>query len=202
MKIEIRFINEDYLFDIKKAAMNTIGKRNFNIEESFMTPEVFKKYLISEHSPIRAAIMEITFIEISYPASVHFARHIHSVPFVKSSRPDRTGKERDLKNPVDHMALFNLQALIDMMRKRLCVGKVEKETYEWALGLKLLLMKSDDVYLKIIGEILVPNCIYRCGCPEFKSCNFYKKLNILHYSVITSISARYDLYNQGVLNNE
>jgi hypothetical protein len=113
-----------------------------------------------------------------YPTSVHFARHVHSIPYVTTSRPDRIKKDRNLDNPVTHIFDINIQGLIDMMRKRLCVGCCSKDTYNWAKSLKLKLINSGDEYLKVIGEILVPNCIYRSGCPEFKSCGFYKEDSI------------------------
>ncbi|MCP4336534.1 MAG: hypothetical protein GY679_01625 [Mycoplasma sp.] len=201
--IEIRILNATPWQDIRKAALNTIGKRELANKKE-LTPELLKKYLISEHSPIRAVTLEITFKGMYSPTSVHFCRHVHSIPFVTTSREDRTGKERGLDTPVDHMAQWNLQALIDMMRKRLCVGSCSRDTYNWALSLKLKLMKSEDEYLKTIGEILVPNCIYRGGCPEFKPCKHWQLG--LTYSPIgqkeyraSCISERYEIYNKKIL---
>ena len=56
---------------------------------------------------------------------------------------------------------------------------------------------------KELSDVLVPNCIYRGGCPEFKSCgymdNFVKwcKNNekITKEADLLDISTRYELYN-------
>lgn len=196
-RIELRFLNADFLKDIRKAAMNTVGKKH--IGDKKMSPDMFRKYLISEHSPIRTALLETLFIEIYSPTSVHFARHVHSIPFVQTSREDRTGKERSLDTPVDHLAVWNLQALIEMMRKRLCIGCCAEDTYYWARSLKLKLMSSEDEYMRVLGEILVPNCIYRCGCPEFKSCNLHKRaLESANSEQLMSISTRCSEYSRWI----
>jgi hypothetical protein len=81
---------------------------------------------------------------------------------------------------------INIQGLIDMARKRLCIGKVDKITYAYMLEIKKELIRKGSYY-KVIGECLVPNCIYRGGCPEFKSCGFYDE---------SQIAARYKTYNE------
>jgi len=54
--------------------------------------------------------------------------------------------------------------------------------------------------------MLVPNCVYRCGCPEFNSCGFWDKYlreleEYLHYDTavvfykIQDINQRYRFYN-------
>ncbi len=194
-RIEFRFLNRDFLKDIRKAAMNTVGRKNFSGKT--MSPEMFRRYLVSEHSPIRTAILETLFIEVYSPTSVHFARHVHSTPFVQTSREDRTGKERSLETPVDHLAVWNLQALIEMMRKRLCKGCCAEDTYNWARSLKCKLMNSEDQYIRILGEVLVPNCIYRCGCPEFKPCNMHiAALKNCDKDSLMNINSRSDSYNR------
>jgi len=45
-----------------------------------------------------------------------------------------------------------------------------------------------------LSDSMVPNCIYRCGCPEFKSCGYYVQFKN-KYGVIDDIQARYDAYN-------
>jgi len=170
MNIKIRVLNENFLYDIKEAALNTVNKKTITTES--FSPELLIKYLVSEHSPIRCAILRITMEDIPYPSSVHFARHVHSLHFVSTRRPDRTGQERDQNKLVTHIMDCNLQALIDMSRKRLCIGKVEKDTYLIMKEIKDQLILSNDIYLKTIGEALVPNGIYRKHCPEFSSCGY------------------------------
>ena len=51
------------------------------------------------------------------------------------------------------------------------------------------------------SDVLVPNCIYRCGCPEFNSCNLIKRFEkwcMENNKPLdwTNIQQRYDLYNE------
>ena len=129
---------------------------------------------------------------------MHWKTHIWPSR-VNTQRSDRTGVERDKKSqdaPVDFTGDANCQHLIDTMRKRLC-GCASKETREYAEDFKAALR---DVQPEL-SDVLVPNCVYRCGCPEMKSCgmwhrfrNWYKE----YYGVFPeelSIQERYDAYN-------
>jgi hypothetical protein len=165
--------------------MNTINKKYDDGKE--LTEDLFRRYIFSEHSPIRGIELRITLYDIPCSNSVHFARHVHSIPYVSTNRPDRTGKERSIDDTCTHIMDINLQALIDMARKRLCIGKVDKVTYAYMLEIKKELIRKGGYY-KVIGECLVPNCVYRGGCPEFKSCgrldseemfNRYETYNLL-----------------------
>lgn len=187
MKVEVRIKNKDWQKDLQESAMNTINKK-WN-EGKELTEELFRKYLLSEHSPIRGIELRITLFDIPYFTSVHFARHIHSIPYVTTNRPDRTGRqERSTNDTCTHMFDINIQGLIDMMRKRLCSGKCDAITFKFALAIKKAFIEKGNYY-KVIGEMLVPNCIYRGGCPEFSSCGFYEG-NILK---------RYEEYNQQII---
>lgn len=195
-----RWINSDFKRDIQEAAMNTVRK---SFEESKeMTPLLLWKYLISEHSPIRNGILYTKFIEIYYPTSVHFARHVHSIPFVSTSREDRTGVARSLDTPVNHDFQGNLQNFIDIARKRLCIGCVSPDTYRVMASLKMKMMQDDDNYFKVIGEALVPNCIYRGLCPEFKKCGFLQKTcNKMSLEDFMNVDKRYEQYNSQFVKN-
>lgn len=171
-KIDVRILNENWVRDLQEAAMNTVNKKYDSAKE--FTPELFRKYLISEHSPIRCVTVRITMTDIPYPTSVHFARHVHSNHFVTTSRPDRVGEERSMERLVTHIMDCNLQSLIDLSRKRLCVGKVEKDTFKIMQEIKDYLYYNRDSFLQVLGEQLVPNCLYRNGCPEFKSCGYFE----------------------------
>ncbi len=47
-----------------------------------------------------------------------------------------------------------------------------------------------------LSDVLVPNCIYRMGCPEFKHCGFFEEvLCELTDSDIFDIDLRYKRYN-------
>lgn len=181
---------------IQEASMNTVNKKLDAGKE--MTPELFRKYLISEHSPIRSMMLRIHLLDIPYYNSVHIARHhVGMTHYVTTHRPDRTGAERTIHDMVNHLMDINIQGLIDMARKRLCKGKCDKVTYEIMLAVKTELMNSQDDYLKVIGEMLVPNCIYRYGCPEFRSCGLSKVWSDNRYG---SIQDRYSHYNNIIRN--
>ena len=48
-----------------------------------------------------------------------------------------------------------------------------------------------------IANVLVPNCIYRCGCPELNGCRFFKDFLLLYDDQpIYDIQTRYDIYNK------
>ena len=57
-----------------------------------------------------------------------------------------------------------------------------------------------------LSNVLVPNCIYRFGCPEFKTCGYLHKF--MKWAKDngkdidwTDIQARYDLYNEYFYSN-
>ncbi|MGA2142513.1 MAG: hypothetical protein ABSG94_08815 [Brevinematales bacterium] len=196
-KVEIRILNENWQVDLQEAAMNTINKKWDEGKE--MTEDLFRKYIISEHSPIRTVVLRIKMNNIPYPNSVHFARHVHSIPFVSTNRPDRTGKKRSAEDLCTHIFDINIQGLIDMARKRLCEGKVDKTTLDFMIEIKKELTGMGGFY-KILGEMLVPNCVYRFSCPEFKGCNLLKRL-FDDSDNIGELSFRYDKYNMYLSKN-
>lgn len=183
MKVDVRIKNADWKKDLQEAAMNTINKKWNDGKE--LTEELFRKYIISEHSPIRGVELRITMYDIPYYTSVHFARHVHSIPYVTTNRPDRTGAERTVNDTCTHIFDINIQGLIDMARKRLCFGKCDKTTYAYMKAIKDKFIELGGYY-KVIGECLVPNCVYRGGCPEFKSCGFFDG----------DLKSRYEDYNK------
>ena len=47
-----------------------------------------------------------------------------------------------------------------------------------------------------LADVLVPNCIYRCGCPEMNGCGWFEKVAKKHANLkSTNIAERYDTYN-------
>jgi hypothetical protein len=199
-QIKIKFLNEDWINDIRQAAMETIGKNIVN--DKPMTSDLLFKYLISEHSPIRNTLLNIRLTNIYYPTSVHFVRHGMTTHYVETSRTDRKQIERSLTVPTNHTFNMNLQNLIDMARKRLCIGCVAKDTFNWMKSIKLKFNNSNDVYLEVIGQALVPNCIYRWGCPEFKTCGLVYKFDVDNESYESDvIRERYQVFNQWFYQN-
>lgn len=156
--------------------------------------------LIAEHEPIRDIWIKWKWRGIKYWIAMHWKTHIWPSR-VNTQRSDRTGMERDKKPqdaPVDFTGDANSQHLIDTMRKRLC-GCASKETREYAEDLKVALW---DVQPEI-SDVLVPNCVYRCGCPEMKSCGMWMKFldwcsaeGCIPIAEVLPIRGRYDMYNE------
>ena len=76
---------------------------------------------------------------------------------------------------------------------------------EKAKKIKLLpfedLKKSLNEKDPTMAKVLVPNCIYRFGCPEFKPCGFFQRFiefaeqNGQSIEQLSDIKVRYDLYS-------
>lgn len=169
---------------------HTMNKEPLGHEPS----DKFKKsILIAEHSPIRDIIIKWAWDNMPHWVTVHFARHKFE-KFIASQRTDRTGIDRHVlpqDTPQNFIAEANVQSLIDLARKRLCFH-ASPETREYMEDLKQEITDSVD---KNIGDVLVPNCIYRGGCPEQKGCKLYESF-VKKYGQISDIQERYDLYNK------
>lgn len=174
----------------------TVGKDELGKEPS----EKFKRgVLISEHSPIRDLIIRWRWLNMPHWVTVHWARHKWE-KFITTQRSDRTGIDRT-KLPQDEPQNFrgeaNAQHLIDTWRKRLCY-QASPETREYAEDFKLALTEKEPE----LADVLVPNCVYRCGCPEIAGCKMWERFRLwcLHEKEMPvtecSIQVRYDLYNE------
>lgn len=191
--------------DWKRVKNHCRTTDNKEFTEKEPTEKFKKQLLISEHSPIRLLEVDWSWEDIYSWVATHWSRHKFE-KFISTQRDDR--KPHDVprgKMPQDTPVKFdgyaNAQSLIDSFRKRLCVGCVSPETRELAEDFKCALHETQPE----ISDVLVPNCIYRGGCPEFKSCGYFE--NFLDYAdtwysgtgmirVIKDIQARYDLYNE------
>ena len=126
--------------------------------------------------------------------TVHWVRHKWE-KFVRTQRSDRTGVPRDdlpQSEPQSFTGEANVQHLIDTMRKRLCY-QASPETRAYAEDLKCAIAEVESE----IADVLVPNCVYRCGCPEPNNCEWFSRMAEKH-SLLTStdIQTRYDEYNK------
>lgn len=94
--------------------------------------------------------------------------------------------------PVDFTGEANAQALIDTMRKRLC-RRASPETRAYAEDFKRALREVEPE----LSDVLVPNCVYRCGCPEMDCCGEWQRMcRETNQSIDTgSIKYRYRCYN-------
>lgn len=154
--------------DVADSARTTIGldPASKEVKASWR-----KQILLAEHSPIRQISFKWKWLDIPYWVSVHFVRHwLGILHFVKTSRTDRTGTPREKlpqDNPVNHECEANLQALINISRKRLC----NQASPETRLAWQQVVAKIGDID-PAVGSVLVPECIYRGFCPEFYPCGF------------------------------
>jgi len=189
MRTEILKIKGDWS-EVVDDCRATVGKEELGREPS----QNFKKrILITEHSPIRDISVKWRWKDMPHWVTVHWVRHKWE-KFVRTQRSDRTGVPRE-KLPQDEPQTFtgeaNTQALIDTMRKRLCF-QAAKETREYAEDLKAVLHKVEPE----IADVLVPNCVYRCGCPEMAGCGLFEKMVQEDPDMCSrDIQKRYDAYN-------
>jgi hypothetical protein len=189
MKTRIIKIKGDWE-EVVNDCRATVGKGELGKEPS----QKFKRsILISEHSPIRSITIKWIWRGIKSWIATHFSRHKWEC-FIKTQRTDRTGIDRD-KLPQDTLVDFtgeaNSQQLIDTARKRLC-RMASPETRGKMEDLKIAIHEVEPE----ISEVLVPNCIYRCGCPEINGCRWYE-VNVKRNPKLasTDIQERYDAYN-------
>ena len=194
MKTQIVKIKGDWE-EVVSDCRSTVGKPPLGHEPS---AEFKRKILISEHSPIRDISVKWTWHNIKSWVATHWVRHKWEC-FVKTQRTDRTGIDRDKlpqDAPVDFTGEMNAQSAIDTMRKRLC-HQASPETREYAEDFKRALYAIEPE----LSDVLVPQCVYRCGCPEAKPCGngkcYFDALMERTDGKIgsTSIRERYDLYN-------
>ena len=159
---------------VLNAARRTVGKLPLSKEPS----DTWKaKILLAEHSPIRLLEYDFSWEEIKQWVTVHLVRHHEGCEkFVHSQREDR----RELDVPRDELPqgslndmdmTCNAQALINISRKRLCVGCASKDTRIAWQQVKDEIRKQDP----ILADKMVPECLYRGFCPEFDRCCGYVK---------------------------
>ena len=154
--------------EVKQAARTTIGKDG---EGAYPTDSWKKTILLAEHSPIRKIRFSWRWKDLKSWVSVHFVRHKFGVEhWVSTQRSDRTGNDRDASRqdtPVIHECEANAQALIFISRRRLC-RQASPETRTAWFEVKEDVQKCDPV----LASVMVPECIYRGFCPEFRSCGY------------------------------
>ena len=191
MLTEIIKIKGDWEEVVNDCRM-TVSKGELGHEPS----KAFKKaILISEHDPIRDIEVKFRWANIKYWIAMHWKTHIWRSR-TNTQRNDRQANYNRNKAPQDSPVEFigdaNAQHLIDTMRKRLCF-MASSETRDYAVDLKATLREIEPE----ISDVLVPNCVYRCGCPENGKCKFFKDAIKKHPEMAsTDIQERYDAYNK------
>ena len=197
-KTEIVKVDADWV-NVKNECRNTVNKEATQIQP---TPEFKKKLLISEHSPIRLIRVQWRWAAIKSWCATHFARHwLGWDKWIGTRRSDRTGVERgtlsqDELVPMDVCA--NAQALINVARFRLC-HQASNETRAYMEDLKRTIRSSEPE----LADVMTPNCVYRGGCPEFRSCGVWERFVAKHPEAdLLNIQERYRLYNEDFYGGE
>lgn len=126
--------------------------------------------------------------------ATHWSRHKWEC-FISTQRSDKTGAPRN-KLPQDAPVNFtgdaNAQQLIDTWRKRLCY-KASPETRKYAEDFKITLHDIEPE----IADVLCPNCVYRCFCPEMESCGWWENyIKDIDLRDVIDGERRYSKYNE------
>ena len=198
MKTKFNFTPNEETWIRTKNHCRTTDNKDFT--EKSPTGVFKRKLLMSEHSPIRLLEFDWSWKSIPYWVSTEWSRHKFE-KFISSQRDDRLiddipRAEKPQGALVNFDGYANMQNLIDVARKRLCY-KATPEARGLAEDLKLAMF--DEGFMDE-SEVLVPNCIYRGGCPEFTSCGLYKRFldyckeNHPHID-LSDLQARYKAYN-------
>ena len=192
VKTKITYFNINWM-RIKEACMTTISKKAKKMPDR----EWRRKLLICEHSPIRRGELSWKWELIPYAISTHFVRHHNGCEkFVGTERSDRTGVNReDLSqmNPTPMEMDANIQALINISMKRLCLTADPTTRAYWESVLEELKKYDEDVYWAC-----VPQCIRCGGCVEvFGECKFYENFapNLTKEEQM-NLTKRYNAYNE------
>lgn len=155
--------------EVANAARTTIGKKAGDKEP---TGSWKKRMLLAEHSPIRKLLISWKWLNIPYWVSVHFVRHKFGIEhWVRTQRTDRTKTNRNTlpqDNPVEHEVEANVQAIINISRKRLCRQASPETRAAWWMAIARLGYTEPE-----IAQACVPDCIYRGWCYEYESCGYY-----------------------------
>ena len=178
---------------IKSACMTTISKE----AGKEPTQEWKRRLLLCEHSPIRRGTISWKFDEIPYCISTHFVRHHEGVEkWVGTERADRTEiKDRSQRSQMDMVPMemeANIQAIINISRKRLCTSADPLTIKYWKAVLEAIKEYDEDIYWAC-----VPECVRCGGCPEYKSCGYYDNLmKDAEPEEQRVLKLRYDRYNK------
>ena len=191
MRVEVVW-HEDMWQEIKNNAMFTIHKDTGKYPSS----EWKKGMLLAEHSPIRTGRLIINCYDVPSFVIGHIVRHnLGFTPFVASLRSDRTNYNTvpDRNTPNSLRFDGNFQSFINITRKRECTS-ASKETRDfWKQVLDEIAKYEPEVKSRCVRE-----CIYRGGCPEYKTeCKFWDMFRQKHKDKdLLNIKERYDVYNE------
>lgn len=192
IEVNIKKIDIDWR-EIRNLCRTTIGKGDLSTEPS---DEWIKKILIAEHSPIRHSLITVEIKNIPYAYMGHLVRHhVGVTPYVQTSRSDRTGVDRGQKSQLDTVDMcldLNIQSLINISRKRLCLQASAETRYIWDLVIEKIRECEP-----LIADICVPQCVSYGGCIEtFSDCNYYEGImKDTTREEQMDVVKRYNIYN-------
>lgn len=191
MKTEILKIKGDWQ-EVVDDCRATVAKPPLGKEPS----DRFKcEMMIAEHDPIRDIEIRFRWSNIPYWIAMHWKTHIWRCR-TNTQRNDRQ-KSYDRNKapqdtPVELIGNMNSQHCIDTGRKRLCrMAAPETRAYMEDFKISLRFLEPP------ISDAMVPNCVYRCGCPEPNGCQWFNQM-VKKYPDLasTDIQKRYDTYNR------
>jgi hypothetical protein len=172
------------------AARRTIGKPSV---DKVPSQSWEAKMILAEHSPIRLVEYDWTWEDIKQWVTTHLVRHHNGCEkFVHSQRGDR----RKLDVPRDELPqgslndmdmTANVQAIINISRKRLCSCASPETREAWRQVVEEI-RKVDPV----LADKCVPECLYRGFCPEFMSPCGYSKSKKFEEDLAKYRSTNYD----------
>nr|DAG93827.1 MAG TPA: Thymidylate synthase complementing protein [Crassvirales sp.] len=172
------------------AARRTIGKPPI---DKIPSQSWEAKMILAEHSPIRLVEYDWTWEDIKQWVTAHLVRHHNGCEkFVHSQRGDR----RKLDVPRDELPqgslndmdmTANVQAIINISRKRLCSCASPETREAWRQVIEEI-RKVDPV----LADKCVPECLYRGFCPEFMSPCGYSKSKKFEEDLAKYRSTNYD----------
>ena len=152
--------------EVKRRALVTVGKEPIKPP----TSEWIHSILKARHSPIRYARYCFLMQDIPSWVSVHFARHVHAQPYVRSQRNDRQSEyDRNAARqdtPVTMIYDVNAEELMCIANKRLCY----QAAFETRQVMKAM-CELAETYTPELKGLLVPMCQRNGGiCLEMKPC--------------------------------
>lgn len=183
--IDFRILNREPLLDYRQACMITKGEKLHLAHMKKPKDEIayWVSAILANHSTLRAVKFRMT---AKAPKSVVMqiirATKGHPQPYVQSSRPDWTGKERS-SDPYEKILFIHdhtAESFVQMASQRLC-KKTEEKTRKFMENARLSLINRKEPFLQAVGLCSLPPCAVSSLCPELKSCGVFPRLKDVIY---------------------
>lgn len=193
LKVIIEKMDVDWK-EIKNMCLTTIGAKDTKKEPS---DEWKKNLLICRHSPLRNSRIVIKLENVKFFVMGHLVRHHVGIEkFVLSSRTDRTGvprEERKQTDLVDMRIVCNVEALLNISERRLCMQADVDTIKVWKAVLEAIKEYDEDIYWACC-----PSCVRAGGCIEkFGDCKYFANFaKDLTKEELIDMTARYNRYNE------